>query len=702
MSGKTLVSIGTSVATFAALTLTLPIASAQDARQPLPLPEMKVDAPFSRPAVPERASTGTKTDTPLLDVPATIQVVPKEVFVEQGQHTLDAVTRNVSSVNLAAQSAYGFFNNFLIRGLSQQFLRDGLVDGPAINGYVRTLSDVERVEILKGPGSALYGSGQPGGTVNLISKMPTATPYYAVYGSGGSFGTYGFGTDFGGPLLSDILGYRFNTADYHTDGFRGVGATIREVLPLLQWKLDPENTLTVKLDYRDVEAVADTVGIPFRGRTIIGVPLDTKLYTPFADTEQSIYRLALRLESRLGENLLLRNEFAVLHRDLDLLRNAANPAFAANGITLTGRNLRDQTDHATDWVYHIEPVWTVPTGPLIHTLLGGFEYQLHLLDTRRSTAALANIPDAFHPVIPEQSRAGLVFVRNFDRHSEGADYALYAQDQMTLTEQWKVRAGVRADRFDSEDFDRVNRPRRSRTDDELSWNAGVVYQPVKIASFYAGVARSFFSNITSEAVQGAALVPERGTQYEIGAKSLWLDGRVSLNAALFHTTRENFLVAVGPDQIPIGEQKTQGFELDLASEPVPGLKLYANYAYQDSELVRLSPTDPSQGKGHQAVGVPLHAAGVWTTYELQSGVLRGLGGGGGVVFKDGVVVDTLNTQRLPPFAVLGLVGFYHTTHVDYQVNVNNVADTTYYVTARNGAGAPGDPLSVLGRVVVRY
>ena len=577
-------------------------------QRPIPLPEVKVEAPYTQPAVPHRGLTGTKTDTPLLDVPASIQVVPKEVFAEQGAYSLDAVTRNVSGVNLAAQSAYGFFNNFLIRGLSQQFLRDGLIDGPQINGYARTLTDVERVEVLKGPGSALYGSGQPGGTINLISKLPTETPLYSLYGSGGSFGTYRFGLDFGGPLLTPDLGYRLNAAYFHTNGFRDISSTVREFLPLVQWTLNPDNVLTLKFDYRNIEATPDTVGIPFRGRTLIGVPRDTKLYTPFADTEQDVYRVAVKLESKLTPDLLLRNNLVLLQRDVHLLRNAANPVFEANGVTLTGRNLRDQTDHWSEWVYQVEPVWTVATGPIRHTVLGGFEYQLHLLDTKRQTAALPAIANVFAPVIPERSRAGLVFLPNFDRHSELANYGVYAQDQITLTEQWKARVALRFDRFDSEDFDRLSRQRRTRLDDELSWNVGLVYQPVPVTSFYAGVSRSVFANITSEAAKGAALPPEKGLQYEVGNKTLLLDGRVSLNVALFQTTRQDFLVAIGPDQVPIGEQKTQGVEFDLASEPIRGWKLYANYAYQDAELVRLSPTDPAAGKGHQPVGVPLHSA----------------------------------------------------------------------------------------------
>ncbi len=673
-----------------------PVAPAQE--KPIPLPGVTVEAPYGRPAVPSSATTGTKTDTPLKDIPASIQVVPKEVLADQGAYSLDAVTRNVSGVAQSSSSNYGFFNNYLIRGLNQKFLRDGLIDGPQINGYARTLTDVERIEVLKGPGSALYGSGEPGGIVNLISKQPLEKPLYSLYGSGGSFGTHREAVDLGGPLGVKHLLYRFNGAYYHSDGFRDLSNTTIEILPLLTWKPNPDHTLTLKFDYRNIEAIADTLGIPFRGRTLLGVPRETKYYTPFSDTDQELYRGALNYELKLTDALLLRNNFAILRQDLFLRRNSGGTV-GPGRLVMTGRRLREETIFRTDYVYQLEPVWTVMTGTTKHKFVAGFEYQLQLLDAKRAEANLPNITDVFHPVIPEVRRADLVFRPSFDRHIEANQYGLYAQDQIGFTEQWKVRMGLRADRFESKDFNRLSRPRKSRSDDELGGQAGLVYQPVKATSFFGGVSRSHLSTVSNE---GAARAPEKATQWELGNKTTFLDDQISLNLALFHVTREDFLVTIGTDQVPIGEQRTQGFELDLASEPVPGWKLYANYAYQDAELTKLSPTDPSSGKGHRPTGVPIHSAGLWTTYELQSGALKGLGFGAGLTYKASVFLDTLNTQAIPAYVVGDLVAFYRWGSFEVQMNVNNVADTTYFRNGSNIGGLPGEPLAVLGSVQVRY
>jgi iron complex outermembrane receptor protein len=372
---------------------------------------------------------------------------------------------------------------------------------------------------------------------------------------------------------------------------------------------------------------------------------------------------------------------------------------APGSLVMTNRRLREQTTLLTDYVYRLEPVWTVMTGTTKHTFVAGFEYQLQLLDAKRAEANLPNITNVFNPVIPEVRRAGLVFRPQFDRHIEANQYGLYAQDQIEFTEQWKVRVGLRADRFESEDFNRLSRPRKSRSDDELSGQAGLVYQPVKATSFFGGVSRSFVASLSSE---GAARAPEKATQWELGNKTTLFEDRISLNLALFHVTREDFLVTIGTDQVPIGEQRTQGFELDLASEPLPGWKLYGNYAYQDTELTKLSPTDQSAGKGHRATGVPEHSAGLWTTYELQSGALRGLGFGGGLTYKASVFRNTLNTEAIPAYVVGDLVVFYRRAPFEVQVNVNNVADTTYFRNGSNNGGLPGEPLAVLGSLQVRY
>ncbi|MFQ5881971.1 MAG: TonB-dependent siderophore receptor [Candidatus Methylomirabilales bacterium] len=670
--------------------------------KPIVLPPVTVTAPYRRPAVPDRATTATKTDTPLKDIPASIQVVPKERLADQGAYSLDGVLKNVSGATQGPGTNYGFFNFYNLRGLQQKFLRDGVPDGPSINGIARTLTDVERVEVLKGPGSALYGRAQPGGLVNLVSKQPLDAPLYSLYQSGGFFGTSLTSIDLGGPIGTKELLYRFNGAYYTSDGFRDLGNTTIEILPTVTWRPNEWHTLTLDFDYRNLDIVPDNAGIPFRGDFILDVPLDTKFYTPFSDTDQEVFRGAINYELRLTDDLVVRNNLVVLRRDLFLRRNSGGRV-KEGSIKMDRRRLREETNLATDIVYQIEPVWNVKTGTIQHTLLGGFEFQHLKLDAFRQRASLPDIANVFDPVIPETSRAGLVFSPRFDREIEANQFGLYVQDQMEFSEQWKARVGVRFDRFDAEDVERVKSTRRSRSDDRVSANVGLVYQPIPSTSFYAAFSRSHLPVVSGE---GAGLKPETATQWEVGNKSTFLDGRISATLALFQATREDFLRRVAPffdfeTSIPVGEQRTRGVELDLASEPLPGWQLSGNYAFLDAELTKLDPANKAS-EGNRPEGVQRHSAAFWTTYEIQSGPLRGLGFGGGLTFKGSVFNDRQNNQRIPSYTLGDLVLFYRRGLFEARVNFNNVTDTDYFTNGLFGSAAPGEPLTVQGTVQVVF
>lgn len=647
---------------------------------------------------------GSKTRTPLRDIPATVRVVPREAIEVQGASAdLDKATRNVSGVTQSSSSNYGFFNNYLIRGLNMNFLRDGVPDGSTINGYARSLVDVEQVEVLKGPGSALYGSGAPGGSVNLVSKQPEPLPAYSLAQMIGSFDTYQTSADATGPFFgNDRVWYRFNANFYTTNGFRGLERETFDLLPTVLWK--PEShQVTLDFDYRDIDLVSDTNGIPFQGSSrtqdnpLLGVSREMKYYTPFATTEQQVRRYAISDEWTLDEGFSLRNNVVILDRDLYLLRNAGGTV-AANSSVMTGRTLREQTDDVTDYLYQLEPVMNFKTGGVGHTLLTGFEFQFHNVGAFRRTASLPNITNVFNPAIPETSKDSLTFTPTFDRDIDARYVSLYGQDQLELTDQVKVRVGGRYDQFDIRVQSRLNSLTERRQDNVFGGQAGVVYQPITMTSFYAGVATSKQATLSTEST--ALGKPEGGTQYEIGNRTELLDGRLGINAAWYHVTRKDFLVTVSSVPVPVGEQRTLGVDVDVWGEPVKGWKINTVYAFQDAELVDVPQDAPNPSvNGKQPTGIPEHAASLWTTYEVQEGPLKGFGLGGGVTYRGGVYLNQNNTQRIPSSVVGDLVVFYHYREwLNAQVNFTNIADATYYRNGVNSGALPGDPAAVYGTV----
>ncbi len=654
----------------------------------------------------KNASTATKTSTPIRDIPASIAVIPQSVIREQGSSAnMDSSIKNVSGVTQSSSSNYGFFNNYLIRGLNMNFLRDGAPDGSTVNGYARSLVDVEQVEVLKGPGSALYGSGSPGGSVNLVSKVPQSSPRYEFSQSAGSFDTYQTTADLTGPIGGDNLLYRFNGNYFTTDGFRGLNKEMTEVLPTILWKVDQDHDLTIDFDYRDIELVSDTNGIPFRGTSLtqsnalLNVSRDKKYYTPFSNTDQQVLRFALTDEYRASDHLLLRNNFVVLDRDLYLLRNGGG-TITANSSTMTGRSLREQTDQVTDYLYQIEPVFDFETGSFAHKLLTGFELQYHDMSAVRSIAALPNITNVFDPVIPETSKSALNFVPNFDRDIQALYLSLYAQDQVELTEQLKIRLGGRVDRFDTDVQSHLNNVEEDRQDDALSGQAGLVYQPIHETSFYIGVSSSKQAILTTEST-APLNQPESAVQYEIGNKTSFFEDKWNVNLALFDVTRQDFLVTIGTESVPVGEQKTQGIDVDIDGELAQGWKFYANYSYQDAELVNVPGVAPAVN-GNRPTGIPAHSAGFWTTYELQNGPLKGFGFGGGLTYKGNIFINQNNTSSVPRYTVGDLVFFYRTDRWEAQLNVTNVTDVTYYRNGVNSGALPGDPFSMLATLRFKF
>jgi iron complex outermembrane recepter protein len=711
--------------------LVLPLASHAQVKSEQELPEVKVKAGSEPPrsVVPATASTATKTETPVSEIPQSIQIVPYEIIKDQAAYSLDTAVRNVSGVAQSSSSNYGFFNNYLVRGLNVNFLRDGVPDALTINGYPRTLTDIEHVEVLKGPGSALYGSGSPGGTINLVTRKPQFGPATLVEAGYGSFETRRVLLDTTGPLVRDAVAARFIASYAKSNGFRDLSYESTELLPSVVWRANTDNAFRVNLDHRDFKSASDTVGIPFHASgiaalnspTLITVARDAKLYTPFAHVDQTIDRIAINHEYTPSAAFMLRQNFVYLGRNLDLLRNASGVNFTS-AATLAGRALREQSDDAGELVYQVEPIWKLRAGNVQHTVLTGFEYHRTDIDARRSQSNLAPIANVFAPMIPEQSRDALLFSPVFDRNLVADQFGLYAQDQIKLSEAWQVRVGLRADRFRIEDkgtfntrFDTgtaftttlasngqsfvPNAPiltfeSASRTDTRLSAQAGLVYQVSPLTSFYAGASRGNQAIVTTEAAR-SAFAPEHSVQYELGNRTYLLDDRLYFNTAVFEVTRSDFLQTINGVPTPVGEQRTRGLEFDVAAELGAGLRALASYAYQDAHYTELHSgtgvRDPNTGRF--VVGVPRNSGALWATYEFP-GEAHGWGIGAGLQAKEGIFIDQANTQRVPGYVTGEIAVFYRQPRYELQVNVTNVTNATWYRNGVNSGAFPGEPRAV--------
>lgn len=654
-----------------------------------------------------KTTTGSKTDTAARDVPASVITIPRAVLEDQGSKGMNDALMNVSGVQQNYAGGYGFADNFNIRGLNMRWLRDGIVDGSTQNGYYRTTTDIEAIEVLKGPGSALYGSGQPGGNVNIITKQPTDKTIARLEVGAGSYDTQRVSGDFGGSVNG--IATRLNVGYERSDGFRGVGREITEILPSVRFNLNDTQTLTLDYDYRDIKITPDNYGISFNAsRQLVTAPgRDVRLYSPMNYANQEINRFAAIHEWKPTEDFKLKTSMVYDHRDIGFLRNGgANVVNNANVIT--GRSIRNQKDDADYFTFTSEGVYKFNTGSLGHTFLGGLEYQDTQIDSVRVGYNLPNIANANNPVVPESTLAGIPAqaAQGFNRKLDSTTRSIYIQDQVQITEQFKIRAGIRSDNVDFSDkgSQGVTAFRRIADEHTLTSNQlGAVYQPIPELSLYAGVSKGAFINIATEA---AALSkdPETSKSKEIGAKAVLFDGRLDLNVALFKAKRSNYFVTLPGTTIatPDGKDETSGIEVDAIGAISSDVKLLANYTHINPKNVSdnlatlaLVQTTAIPVKGNLPTGVAKDSARVWLTWQPTSEFWHGLGAGLGATYKGDSYADSLNLLEVPSYTVYDAAIFLRQKKWDLTVNFKNITDKTYYSVPTFIGALPGDPRSVM-------
>ncbi len=649
------------------------------------------------------STVGSKTGVDPRDVPASIVVIPEQVLRDQDVRTLDAALSNASAVAPISGGTHGFGDNYVIRGLPMRFLRDGLPDGPTSVGYRRTLADVASIEILKGPGSALYGRAEAGGSVNLTTRAPETHWAASGLASYASFNALTLTGDVTGPI-TDAAQFRLIGNFEQTDAYRGLAQRSIDVLPSIavQWG---DHRLSFDYDHRDQRTRADNYGLLFTtARTIAAIDPDSRFYSSFNRADQLINRFTIGDTLRPRDDLTLRATVIYDTRSLNIIRNAGGTVLNTAGA-MTGRGGRTQRDRADYWTGQAEAVWTPRTGPVGHTILLGAEYASTDIASVRRTYALPNVVvTGGRADAPETRNVIASSVAAYDRRILSDTLSVYAQEQIDIADKVKIRGGARLDSVKLVDDGVVAAlvRRISGTSDLFSWQVGAVYQPAKWLSLYGGYAKGKFVSVQTES-SSLSPIPESSSQIEAGVKTSLLDGKLTANLATFETTRDDFFVTLiaGADPVQVGAQKSRGVELDVVGAPLAGLNIIGNIAYVDARnrssalasVTGIATNQPVLGK--RLGSTPEWSGSLWASYEVQPGsALAGVNVGAGVVYKCAVFADQLELLRVPGYAVMRAALGYRTKHVDVQVTVNNIANIRYY-TVPTGVGAQvGDPRSV--------
>ncbi|UAK23226.1 TonB-dependent receptor [Sphingomonas nostoxanthinifaciens] len=689
----------------------------------------------------DEAPTLDKTGTPLADLPRSIQVIPHELIEQQGGVLLKDVIRNVSGLSEGGNMAFGFYDRFSVRGLPVSFLTDGLPDTTSdVGGYIHSLTGVERVEVLKGPGSALLGAAQTGGSINLVRYQPNGTLSGSVSEQYGSFDTTTSSVSLNVPLSSTVSA-RIDGEYMNTDGYRGQRNSTAEVYGSLAFR--PTNhTIILRLEYHDLAATPDAVGVPFTPPTGTGLPApvnpENRYYSPFAFANQSIKRVALSDAWAVNDTLTVNVRTAYTDRDVDLARNVGG-TLTRNGSTysLTARQLRAQTDNIHDFVFQAEPTWHFDAGSMPVMLLVGAEARKIDATSVRSTADLPNIANIYAPVTPETSLSSLSFLCNAthgcnNAKLEGRFYGVYGVGQIDLTHRLKLRLSVRQNWFETSAEGRTIIPLNpssqhvcsppaatacafvpgvpvDRKDHPVSWDVGAVYQLVDALSVFGGYSSSTNPLFNTEETQSIGQTPDKGTQLEAGLRftpATWL----TVTSSIFKTKRDNvFVILAVPDPNGTGNlstaqvysYRTKGWESDINLRPLRSWTITGNFTLQNARITDY-PQSPAL-VGNHVQNVPKRIGNVWTNYDI--GLPEDLGTlqlSAGARYKSAYFADAAQTRTLPSATLVDASGALIHGRWTFRGGVQNILDKVNWTQAAGvGAGAlpgPGRTFYVSGAV----
>ena len=727
------------------------------AAAPPPSADLGIGVSDPRAAAPlQQAPSLAKTGTRLEDLPASVQIIPRDVINQQGATSvLDTIT-NASGVVEGGQDGH-YLDLFLIRGMNAQFYNDGFREGDQLGGLSHMLNGVKSVEILEGPGSALFGSGPPGGTINIVHFAPSPDFHYGASVQAGSFGTINNNFFVTGPSSVPGVNYRVDGTFNNTDGFRDLKASDYEIRPDVVWQMN-NHTVEFSLDARQLRQTPDSYGIVyFNGSPLSSVPITAKYSWPGSYADQTYLRPTVTDAWWISDALTINNRLSYLYRDVSLLRtgdSASTVIDTKQGSPTFGQvvdlQLRNQHDRDDTVDYQFEPVWKFATGQITHTLLTGFEYVHQIIDTQRTTAPLANIQNAFAPVAPELSAdtpflcgkpvvssnaapGQKVFVpgqtvlapgqtvgESFscdDNHLAADYYSLYATDQVDVTDRLKVRAGVRQDwwntaltplidvpggTFNNEGVPLSAGVTQQRFDAPVSWNAGAVYRLFPGVSPFVGVSKSYLSNFNSENAQTGIGAPESALQYETGVKFSVLGDRLVLTTAVFDIERDNVASPVtigGVESVVFDSQRTRGYEAALDYKVTDQWRLRANFTGQDAVI-----TDNPQGissVGNHPQSVPAYMANLWSTYKFSIAGAPGFMVGLGVNYRDKSYSDITDVNAIPAFVIGNAMFGYEADNWGISLNVKNFTNQRYYVEANAAGAVVGEPLSAFVKVYIK-
>ncbi|MPS68851.1 MAG: TonB-dependent receptor [Novosphingobium sp.] len=675
-------------------------------------------------AAPENASASDivvngkreqyRGDVPLKEVPQSIQQIDGKMLADLNITRLDSALDLASGI--ARQNNFGgLWDAFAIRGFAGDenfpsgFLVNGFNGGRGYGGP-RDASNIERIDILKGPNGAVFGRGEPGGTVNIITKKATTDDSFGSFAvSGGSYDTYRIEGDYN-LKLTDNLALRVNGAAQEADSFRDYIWSRKKVLtPSVLFRPGVNTTLTYEMEVVDQYVFFDRGTIAVDGE--LGVVPRSRFFGEPGDGPNhiTVFGHQAQAQQDLGGDWVVLAGFNYRETTFDGYSSDAELSGSRQTLEETGNYLARQRryrDYDTTYMAaRAEISGKLRTGPFTHHVLIGADWDKFEIDTLsmrfRPAAYTAGSPitaannaiDIYNPVYGQLPATSSVVQDTFETQRA---WGIYFQDQIDITDRFKIRGGGRFDHFNQK-IDTGIHSTRTR----FSPSVGLLYELTDTFSLYASYGTGFRPNSGVDAA-GSAFAPETSKSYEAGLRYVSPDNAITASLAAYHMKKNGVLTADPLNagfSLAGGKARSRGIEADINANLPGGFKLYATYAYTDAVWTE-SALDPAFGltinPGDPLINIPKHAGNLLVTKEFDAGNAGVFTLGGGISAASKRLGETGYDFWLPGYTLVRAMASYKPSEqIKFSLDVTNLFDKTWYAASYHRYWiTPGTPRTI--------
>lgn len=653
--------------------------------------------------------TATKVATPINEIPQSISVVSKEILKDQQAYRLGEVVKNVSGVN-----QFSHYNDFTMRGF-----RGGarLINGlrSEMNFFSMPITpNLERIEIIKGPASALFADANPGGTINMITKKPLPVAKQSISFAGGSYSTKRGEADVTGPVgQNKKLMYRFNGGYENSNSFRDFqGNESFLIAPTLSYVDEQMGTkFNIDFVYSEDDSKLDRGQPIFNSADGLGsTPISFTLSQPSDFYNVDNMQINTSFSQEINDVLSFNASYMRFDVDTNLEEHRTTNRFIDETTIQMGFVNRERIINTNSVSSYMVAEGT--TGAVRHNALVGFDYSQNKSDRAQwfagwdrsdTTAVHPRNFDLTNPIWTSDNPVDLYprnFRSEFGTPTKFNTRGFYLQDQVAIGN-WKALFSIRREFYNDVVSDGSGGTFTSEQDTWLP-RLGLVYETDLQTNVYFSYATGFQPIDASSNFPefGGPFDPERSRLYEVGTKSTLFGGRLIATMSMYEIIKKNVLTnAFDPNNPDLleqrGRQRSRGMEVEASGSITSNWSITANYAWNKNVIVE---SDDTEEIGQIAENAPRSQGGLWTKYQFRDGVLENAGIMGGFNFL--TERNTFDPElQLPAYTVADVAFTYDLGRANLNLNIDNVFDKKHWIGGYNfGRIFPGQPRTFLAKI----